>query len=405
MRKLAFQIAFRYLFGKKTTNAINIITGISVSGITIGTCALILVLSVFNGFHDVLFETFGSFHPDIKVIPSEGKFFKPPEDKIKQIKSLSQVNHLALVLEEKALFSYDNKQYFGTIKGVDQEFIHVTRVDSSLSQGQYTISNGGLETVVGSGIAANLEINIEDQFTSMEAYLPKRKGRLPGSNPFNKRLLYPVGVFSLQQDFDNEYIISDIEVVRKLLNTKNDISSLEISLENLDNLTEVKSKIAYIMGDNFEVLDRFEIDQGFFKLMNVEKLMAFGILSFILLLVAFNMIGALWMIIIEKKSDIAVLQSFGATDFSIKRIFLYLGLLITGLGLVIGLIIAALIYWLQTSYGIVPLAEGFIIDSYPIKMKMLDVFGVSGVVGFIGWLASQLPMNRAVKVKAAIRKD
>lgn len=397
-------IARRYLFGKKSTNAINIITGISVLGVAIGTAALILVLSVFNGFEELISSMVNSFNPDIKVIPAKGKTFDPETFPMEKVKSMDGVLGISKTLEEVALFEYDDSQDFGTIKGVDEEFINVSGVSETLREGIFKLKgNEQYYAVVGAGIGNQLAINVDDQFSPLSVYMPKRTSST-FDKPFRIKLAYPIGTFAIQQDFDYEYIFTSLEFVQNLLNVKNVVSAIEIKTDSSYDVRTLGAQISAITGDEFNVKDRFQQDAAFLKLMNLERWMSYAVVVLTFLVVAFNIIGTLWMIVLDKRKDISILKSMGTPDRKIIQIFLNEGILICGLGMLIGFLIAIVIYIIHKQVGIIPIPEGFIIDAYPAKMKIFDFLIVAITVMTIGVLASLAPAINAAKIPAIFKE-
>lgn len=403
---LPFRIARRYLFSKKSTNAINIISGISIFGLSIGTAALILVLSVFNGFEDLITGLFSNFNPDIKVQPIEGKTFEVDSLQFAKIKQLEGVAFVSKTVEEVAMFKYKGSEEIGIIKGVDHNFKNVTQLDSTLREGDYLLDNNGKPmAVIGLGMRNRLSVNIDDPFNAITVYMAKRGKVGLMSDPFRKKIIYPVGTFSIQQEFDSQYIITSLAFAQELLDVKNAISFLELRLSENANKEKVITAIQNILGDDVLIKDRYRQDEAFLKLMNIEKWMSFAILSLTLLLVAFNLIGSLWMIVIEKKKDIAILQSMGANKLLIRNIFLSEGLFMCLLGIATGFFIAILLYIAQKMFGIVPIPEGFVIASYPISMRLYDFIVVAITVVIIGMLAAIPPAYRAMRISAMVRED
>ena len=403
---LPLKIARRYLFAKKSTNAINIISGITIFGISVGTAALVLVLSVFNGFEDLITGLFGAFNPDVKVIPAKGKVFDVDTIKLAEIKNLIGVDIVAQSLEEIAFFEYKGSQDFGIIKGVDQYYHQVTNIDSMIREGKYEFEDGVRNlAVLGVGMRNKLSVNVNDYLGAMSVYMPKRKEVGPISKPFKQKTIYPGGTFVIQQDFDNQYVLSSLGFVKDLLGYKNKVSAFEIKFKAGADQEGTIQSIQQILGPEFLVKSRYQQDEAFLKLMNIEKWMSFAILSLTLVLVAFNMIGALWMIVLEKKQDIAILKSMGADNTSIRNIFFSEGLLICLVGLVIGFVLAIIFYLAQTYFGIVPIPAGFVVDAYPISMRLPDFLLVAITVILIGLVASIPPAIRATRVPALIRND
>ncbi len=403
---LPLRIARRYLFAKKSTNAINVITGISVFGIAIGTAALILVLSVFNGFEDLITTLFGNFNPDVKVEALKGKSFEIDSAKIASIEALKGVEALSKTVEEVAFFEYRKNQDFGILKGVDDNFTKVTKIDSTIFEGEYRLKRGEKNyLVLGGGMRNKLAVNVGDQFELMKVYMAKRRRARGLDQQFKKRYAYPVGTFRIQQDFDYKYILASLKFTQDLLGYKNQIGALEIKLNPDFDKERTISDIQSIVGEDFSVKDRFQQDEAFLKLMNVEKWMFYALFAFMLVLVAFNMIGALWMIVLEKKKDIAILKSMGATDKMVRSIFLNEGLLLCLLGMGIGFILATIFFIIQATFGIITIPDGFVVTAYPISLRFVDFINVSVTVITIGFLASLAPAYKAQTIPAMIQEQ
>ncbi|MBV6442124.1 MAG: ABC transporter permease [Haliscomenobacteraceae bacterium CHB4] len=400
-------IARRYLFAKRSTNAINIITGISVFGIAIGTAALILVLSVFNGFEDLLSGLFGHFNPQIKVTPAKGKTFEPDSLQLTQVRALPGVLYLSETLEEIAFFEYEGSQDFGVLKGVDDVFARVNNIDSTIREGRYQLEEDERNcAVLGAGVRNKLSINVENVLAAMTVYMPTGEPAGVLDKPFKTRSVYPVGTFAIQQDFDNQYVLTNIAFMRELLDVSPaTVSSLEIKCKPGVRVSDVKDQIRGILGADFTIKDEYEQNEAFFKVMQLEKWMGFAITSLMLVLMAFNTIGALWMIVLDKQKDISILKSMGATDRVVHRIFLFEGLLLTMLGMGIGLVLAVALYFIQIHYGIVTIPQGFLVESYPIAMRAGDFIPVVLTVTGIGLLAALPPAQRAVRVPAFLKEE
>ncbi|HLP93889.1 MAG TPA: FtsX-like permease family protein [Saprospiraceae bacterium] len=405
---LPLLISRRYLFARRSTNAINIITGISVLGMAIGTAALVLVLSVFNGFEDLLSDLFGHFNPPLKITAAKGKTFEVDSIQLAQIRALPGVEVLSQTLEEIAFFEHQGSQDFGVLKGVDDQFALVNGIDSdtTLIEGKYLLQDGERNCLVlGAGVRNKLSVNVENPLASVTVYMPEQQSGFL-DKPFKTRLASPVGTFAIQQEFDSEYVLSNIDFVRELLESPpGAVSALEIKTTKGAQIPELKARIQAILGDSYVMKDRYEQNEAFFKVMQLEKWMGFAITSLMLLLMAFNTVGALWMIVLDKQRDISTLKSMGATDGTIRRIFLLEGLLLTLLGMVIGLLLAIILYVIQKQHGIVTIPEGFLVDSYPIAMRATDFIPITLTVLGIGLLASILPARRAAQVPAFLREE
>jgi lipoprotein-releasing system permease protein len=391
---------------KKSTNAINIITGISVLGITIGTAALVLVLSVFNGFEDLILGLFSRFNPDVKISATVGKTFIPDSLKLEEIKALAGVEVISQTLEEVAFFEYRESQDFGTLKGVDNLYKQVTGIDSTIFEGTFQLSEEDRNmAVLGGGMRNKLQVDVDDPFELLNVYMAKRGNSINPEQDFRKRFVYPAGSFKIQQDFDNQYILVSLDFARELLSAYGEVSAIEVKLKPGTDPEKTIQALRQIMGPDFQVKDRYQQDESFLKLMNIEKWMSFAILSLTLVMVAFNIIGSLWMIVLEKKGDIAILKSMGATDRTVQNIFLSEGLLLCTLGLGIGFVVALTLYFVQKSYGIVPIPEGFVVNAYPISMRFMDMVAVVAIVLIIGFLASVPAALRAKRVPALLREE
>ncbi len=405
---LPLLISRRYLFAKRSTNAINIITGISVLGVAIGTAALILVLSVFNGFEDLLSNLFGHFNPELKITPAKGKTFEVDSFTLTKLRALPKVEIVSETLEEIAFFEHDGSQDFGVLKGVDSLFARVNGIDSdtTLREGQYLLKDGERNCLVlGAGVRNKLSVNVSNPLATITVYMPEQQTGLL-DKPFKTRLASPVGTFAIQQEFDNEYVLTNLAFVRELLEAPpTTVSALELKCQPGTNMGTLKQQIREVLGEGFTMKDQYEQNEAFFKVMQLEKWMGFAITSLMLLLMAFNTVGALWMIVLDKQRDISTLKSMGATDLIVHRIFLFEGFLLTLLGMGIGLLLAIALYFAQKYWGIVTIPEGFLVESYPISMRLSDFLPVSFTVLGIGFLASLLPARRAARVPAFLREE
>lgn len=407
--RLPLKFARRYLFAKKSTNAINIITGISLLGIAIGTAALVLVLSVFNGFEDLITGLFSQFNPDVKITAAKGKSFEVDTVLLEDLRSMEGVDYVSLSLEEVAVFEYKSNQDIGIVKGVDDYYKNVTGIDTTVREGVYRLDYEGRDmAVLGVGMRNKLAVNVDDLLATISVYMPKRKKVGALSKPFVEKLVYPAGTFVIQQDFDNQYVLTSLPFAQKLLDVpKNTVSALEIQLAAEAREEPIIAALQERMGPEYLIRNRYQQDEAFLKLMNIEKWMSYAILSLTLFLVAFNMVGALWMIVLEKKKDIAILKSMGATDQLIRQIFLGEGLLLCVLGMAVGMLVAVLLYVLHVNLenGLVSIPQGFLVTAYPISLRAWDFLVIGLTVVAIGGLASLLPANRAARVPAIILEE
>ena len=396
---LPFKIALRYLVAKKSTQVIQLITGISVLGLTVGTAALVLVLSVFNGFEDLIMGMYVKFNPDIKITPISGKFFQTDESLFYKISKTQGIEAISGTLEEIAFFTYQEKQDFGMIKGVDTLFSAVSNIDSCIKEGIYLPDHSlSFNALIGLGIRNKLGINLEDPFASLTVYMPKNKENSPFENPFRSRNLQPIGTFMIQQEYDNQYIITNLNVARELIGSPDILSAWEVKVVNNYPVKQVVSDLQSILKDHFNVKDYYAQEEGFIKLMRLEKWLSFAIVGFMLLLVAFNLIGALWMIVLDKKRDVSILKSIGSTDLDIRNLFLFEGLFLTGIGLISGVLLALFIFFLQKTFHLVTIPGSFVVDSYPISLRWKDFIVVGITVFLIGLLASLPAALRAMRI-------
>ncbi|MFN8338629.1 MAG: FtsX-like permease family protein [Saprospiraceae bacterium] len=403
--KLSLSIAFRYLFGKKSTNAINIITWISIIGMSIGTAALILILSVFNGFEGLLSGMLSNFNPEIKVTLIQGKYQSKDSINMEAVKAIEGIDMVAYTLEETSFFDYNGSQEVGIIKGVDGDYMRLTGLDTSLVTGSAKLGQQTEFGILGSGMDTKLSINPADGFSAINAYMPTRGSKGPLSKEFNTYSFYPSGTFSVGSDVDQQYVLVNYDAVNHLLDLENNFSAIEIKLKPNANENSVIKQLSTLLGSNYKVSNRYHQDESFLKIMNIEKWISYLIACLSMLIIAFNMVGSLWMIVLEKKKDIAILKSIGLTNYGIQTIFISLGMLISVIGLIVGFCLSIILYWLQKEYGLVSIPDGFMIDAYPIEIKYIDFLIVTITVLSIGYLASLLPSIRASKVGAFVRQD
>ncbi|PKP32012.1 MAG: hypothetical protein CVU00_12130 [Bacteroidetes bacterium HGW-Bacteroidetes-17] len=396
----SFYIAKRYLVSKKSHNIINIISGISVAGITIGTMALIIILSVFNGFEGLVISLFNNFNPDLVITPSEGKTIKQSQFPSTEIKAINGVAHYMEVIEENVLVQSGDKQHFANIKGVSNQYAEMSGIDSCMIDGEFKLKQGGLNyAVIGSGVAYYLDfrIKLEEQAISILAPRKSRGFNLNPEQDFSRQNILVSGAFMVEQNFDSKYIFAPFTFVKEILQYDDEISYVEIGLGKEANSDQVQSKIKSLLGPDFKVKNRFEQQELLYKIMKSEKWAIFLILTFILLIATFNVIGSLSMLILDKKKDIAVLQSMGANNQLIRKIFLFEGSLISMIGALSGLILGTIICVLQMQFGLVGLGDAngaFIVNSYPVILQWTDFIYVFFTVFIIGMVAAWIPTRR-----------
>lgn len=396
-----FYIARRYLLSKKKHNAINIISAISAFGVMGGSIAFIVVLSVFNGFEGVVLSLFNSFNPDIRITVAEGKTFVLDDDQKESIEGMPGVVHYHEVVEEVALLRYKDKQHIATLKGVGVDYHLMSGLDTMIYAGEFLLDERGVvRGVLGAGIAFKLGAAMQDLENPVEVYMPDRLAS-PGdiSGSFTVMNMFPAGIFSIQQDIDNRYGLVPIQFMRQLLHYDNEVTSVELGMEQKANIKRVKENLRILLGNGYIIQDKFEQQALLYRIIRSEKWAIFAILAFILLLAIFNVIGSLTMLILEKKKDIAVMQTMGAGNRTIRRIFLLEGLQISFFGVIAGLFIGGIFAWLQQTYGFISIgqADTLVIDSYPVKIHWKDFLLVFFTVLSVGFIAAWLPVRRLSK--------
>jgi lipoprotein-releasing system permease protein len=394
-----FYIAKRYLLAKKKRNAINIISAISVGGVMVGTMALVIVLSVFNGFDKVIKSLINSFDPDLKITIVEGKVFNPDLAGKTKILKIPGVLDISEVLEENALLRYDQRQYIATMKGVDENFIHTSGIDSMIVDGEFILEKDGRPyTVIGQGVAYSLKVGL-NFVNPLVIYVPERIGKINMANPtgaFRQFPVYPSGVFGIEQEYDAKYILLPIRNVREILDYTNEVTALEIKLKDGTDEEFVQSKVKEILPENFEVKTRYQQNEMFYRIMKSEKWAIFMILTLILLVASFNIIGSLSMLIIDKQNDIISLRNLGADNGTIKKIFLFEGWLISITGSFLGILAGTGIAWMQEKFQFIRLggSGSFVLDSYPVDIQIFDILLIWLTVILIGFLAALYPVRK-----------
>lgn len=395
-------VARRYLFSKKSTNAINVISIISVIGVAVATMALVIVMSVFNGFHDLVASFLTNFDPQLEVVPTEGKSANANDPLLTKVKQLRQVDVATENVEDMAMAMYGDKLTMVTIKGVDDNFDTLTHIKEILyGDGEYELHAGNLEYgIIGIRLAQTLDVGATWN-GYLKIYAPKRSGQLDMNNPASgfavDSLLSPGVVFSVNQArYDKGHILTSIEFARNLFDMKGRISSLELRLQENSNLKEVKKEIQAIVGSRYKVLDRFEQQADTFKIMQIEKIIAYFFLTFILVVACFNIIGSLSMLMIDKKNDVVTLRNIGASDKQITKIFLFEGRMISVIGALIGILLGLLLCWLQQTFGFVSLGQrsgDFVVNAYPVSVHYLDILFIFITVIAVGWMAVWYPVR------------
>jgi len=398
----ALYIARRYLFAKKSTNAINIISTISVLGVFVGSAALIIILSVFNGFEEVVLKMFNTITPQLVIAPAKGKTFDPNTAYFKRLSANKSIYSYTQVLSENALLRYHDKQSVGLVKGVSTSYLKNKSLDSITIQGKFVIQNsGGPNAVIGSAIQNYLMVNTNDPFTQLQVFSPRKGIKTSSVNPADDfvDLYIPVsGIFEVQQDFDNIAIVP-LSFARRLLQEENKISSIEINLQKGIDADDFKDVIQEQLGPGFIVKDRIEQNKALYNILGTEKWAVYIILTFILIIAIFNIIGSLTMLVIDKLKDIAILSSLGAGKSLIKKIFLFEGMMITMAGCIFGLLVGFGFCLMQQKFGWIKMSQEnlLISNAYPIGLKWKDFLLVFVTVSIFSFMASALSSNLSVK--------
>ncbi|MEO8403323.1 MAG: FtsX-like permease family protein [Chitinophagaceae bacterium] len=405
-----FLFAWRYFKAKKSTTAINVIAWISIGAIVLGTAALILVLSVFNGFEDLVKSLYSSFYTDLKISPVTGKNITLTPAQLQQLKGINGIKNYSLVVEEKAFLQNGDYQSVAYIKGVDENYRYVTGVADHIVKGEYDLGNEDVpKLVLGIGVEGALGIQADKNIFILKIYLP-RKSNIEQIDPLNdisNDSIRTSSAFVIQQDFDNKYAITNIDFMKKALKLGPDeYSGAEITLKNPSDAELVQGQIKKIMGNNYRVQTRYEQNQSLYSIMNIERWIIYGVLCLILVVAAFNMIGALTMLVLEKQKDISVLYSLGGNRNFIQKIFLTEGLLLAGIGTITGMLLALIIAYLQINYHLIKLEGGsFLIDYFPVKLRWTDFLLVSATVLVIALIASWLPSRKASSQEFSLRSE
>lgn len=402
-----FFIARRYVFSKKSTNAINVISAISVVGVAVGTMALVIVLSVFNGFHDLVASFFTNFDPQIELVPTQGKTAPADDPLLDKIRKMPQVSVHTDVLEDQGLAVYGDRQQMVTVMGVDDNFTQLTNISDILyGDGEFTLQAANLFYAI-PGIRLAQDMGLGARFDGyLKLYAPVRRGQItdledPSDGFVVDSLISPGVVFAVNQaKYDRDHIICSIGFARRLFDQDGMLSSLQIRLKPGSDLGAVKKQMREIVGSKYRVLDRFEQQSDTFNIMQIEKVLAYVFLTFILMVACFNIISSLSMLIIDKKADAATLRNLGATDKQIRSIFLFEGRIISAIGAVVGILLGLLLCWLQQEFGLVHMGDSagsFVVNAYPVSVHYDDVAIVFVTVLLIGWAAAWIP-TRKLKV-------
>jgi len=401
-----FYIARRYLFSKKSTHAINVISGISMVGVAVATMALVVTLSVFNGFHDLVASFFTQMDPQLKVTPVKGKTASASDPLLMKIRQLPEVEVATECLEDQAMAVYGDRQMMVKVKGVEDNFNQLTHIGEILEgNGDFELHAADMSYgIPGLGVAFQLGLGYTYE-QPLRIFAPRRKGQLDMTNPTDgfvvDELYSPGVVFCMKQGkYDRSYILTSIAFTRHLFDAEGQLTSLELRLKPGSDFDRVKQQMQQIAGSQFHVLDRYEQQDDTFRIMEVEKLIAYVFLTFILVIACFNIIGSLSMLIIDKRNDVVTLRNLGANEHQITRIFLFEGRMISTIGAVFGILVGLLLCWLQQQYGLVRLgsSEGsFVVDAYPVSVHPWDIVLIFFTVIAVGYLSVWYPVRYFAK--------
>lgn len=406
---LLFLFSWRYFKAKKSTQAVNIISWVSIFAMVFGSASLIIILSAFNGFETLVTSLYASFYTDIRIRPAEGKIMHITPNQLHQIRSIEGISAFTTSIEEKAVIQYESSQMVVVIKGVDDGFLKTSGVPSKVFRGTFSLGNAAAPSLVmGIGVEQALGLMTDRSILPVTLYLPKKssaKNLLQPLDALSVANAYPRGVFSIQSDFDNKYVLTNISFLRTLMNyQKNEINFLEVKTKPNAHIAFVQRQLKKIFGNQYKIEDRFEQNRTLFTTIRLEKLAIYGIFILILMVAAFNMIGTLSMLVLEKQRDIQILKAMGATDILIQKIFLLEGILLAAMGSAGGVLLALFICFMQTTFKLVPLqGDSFLIDYYPVEWSFTDIMTVSTTVMLIGLFASWMPARKAAVQQISLR--
>ena len=401
-----FYIARRYLLSKKSHHAINIISGVSVCGVAIATAALICILSVFNGFQDMVAELFTSFDPQLKITPAEGKYMVADADELEKVKQYKDVAVYTEVIEDQVLLMLNNRQVMATIMGVDDNFEQLTHIDDILlGKGTFELSLNVVDYGI-PGYMLQQQLTPKETFeTPIHVFAPRQGEEIDLTDPtesFNEDSLYSAGsTFQVKQGkYDNNYILTNIAFTRRLFERQGEETAVELRLNGGTDIDKAKAELKKILGDKYIIRDRYEQQEDTFKIMNIEKFISYIFLTFILMIACFNIIGSLSMLIIDKKDDAVTLRNLGATDKQISSVFMYEGRMISIFGAIIGLVLGLTLCFIQIKYGIIKFGNNdgaYIIRSYPVSVHLTDVLLVFATVLIVGFASVWYPVKSLTK--------
>ncbi|MBK8954496.1 MAG: ABC transporter permease [Saprospiraceae bacterium] len=403
---LNLKIALRYLVGKKSSQAIHWITGISIFGIAVGSAALIIVLSVFNGFDELVTGMFSKHNPDIKIISKNSKYFTEDSTLVQKISKEAYVEFLSRSFEEVCMFQYKDAQEFGIIKGVEKNFQEVSRASEGMIEGEFTLLDGNRPLAnIGSVLRNKLGVSLREFHEPVRIFLPDSKTDQIQNASYQDFLLQAQSIFIFHQESDYSTIITDLNYLRSKLGKTKILSSIDLKLKSGFDTKFVIETLETLLGNDYIVKDRYRQDEAFLKIMKLEKWLYYALFSLTILLVSFTVVGALWMIVLDKRFDISILKSLGMADQRAQNIFILLGLLICSLGLIIGFFLAVGFYIIQKKYGLIGIPAEFVIDSFPMQMRKIDFVIVLTTVLIIGLLASIMPSKKVAGINPVFHEE
>ncbi len=389
-------IARRYFFAKTSGNAVNIISGISIGGILVGTVALIIVLSAFNGLESLVNGFYNTFDPDLKITPATGKYFSQNDDRLKQLSQIEGVANYSRVLEERVLFTYRDMEHIGSIKGVDDRYTKVTNLASAVKHGSYDLYPAGAvpRAVLGAGVSYYLGYGRVSFDDPINVFVPKSGASAADfTSAFSSELIYPGGVFNIQPEFDEKYAFATLDFVQNLLGRPDQLSSVEVKVEPGSDFATVQSNVKNLFGDGFEVKNREEQQAIFLKVMKTESLFTFLVFALILTIATFTIMGSLSMMMLDKKEHLRTLWAMGAELSTLRSIFFKEGLLISLVGAGLGLLIGIIVVLVQQYFGLLQIGQNYVVEAYPVKLEFDDILLVIATVtvlcGITSWLTSR----------------
>lgn len=406
------QLSWRYLRGKRSGNAVPVLSRISMVAIAVGAAAMIVLFSVFNGFEGVVKQMYKAFYPDVKITAAEGKFFSVDDEQFQKLQGVAGVDIISRVLEDNVLLQSETEERVATIKGIDKEYFKVNNIEPYVLEGNCAVTDEGTPTaVVGSRLMSELGLDVYNVFNRMIAYYPNPTAT-PGTfalspdQAFSSLKLRPDGEFTIQDEFDGKYVLAEIGLVQQLVMEEGNYSSLEVKVKEGYDADDVKESIQSLLGANFKAATRYEQNRTLYIVMRSEKWAVYGILVLVLLIAAFNMVGALSLLVMEKQKDISILKAMGATNGDVSKVFVAEGVLWSMLGGGVGLLIGGLLCFGQQTFGWIKLGGSFIIDAYPVQLQLSDFVLILATVAVIGMLAAWFPSIRAARIQAvSLRAD